>query len=651
MSQNKSLDINKADIAKVKEFCNKNNTSVVVIFFDDMVGSCALKQKLGEERFRKLREEHDELLTSIIIQNGDGEVIKSTGDGLLAVFYKPSIAVMRALKIQEKLRDHQYIRIRIGMNMGEVRVEGQSGRLKDLFGMHVDWANRAMSIAEGGHIIVTRFVYSNPSNWINEAQVSWKPQGLQVVKEDEEPLELFEPYNANITSPMESLKVAKSNIDNVNPSSPIQPNQGDNQYSGKDVISTYQTSERAAEDMRRYLLSSREAILIGTGINLLHSATTLIEFVNNIESGKTKATICMANPFSRFVEIRLFEEELGLHKPDVGYTGLLNRIKTLLDCKKRMERNSDQFKILLFNHYPTIAILKFDQHVFFYPYGYRTLGNLSPAFYVEAGCSTGRFLNDQINLILKDATYAEDIIAVDNNQLESLSNQPHYAVFFVPAASHPLYKLGSKILGYNIRENERLRSEFTEYIGNAKYYGFHLTVSDALIAYNTNQLDWFRAELMSIAKRFERFSINYKSILRVDEFRDHSAIVIGYDDPTGNLEILHTEITTRFNSQSPGSNYTIDTSLLPNQHHRSSRIESMLKWYKAPFILKEYHLHFTLLSGLHQQCDRENIVERLNVYINQINHLALDIRVETICLMKKADDGYWHIDSEIKLGK
>ena len=31
--------------------------------------------------------------------------------------------------------------------------------------------------------------------------------------------------------------------------------------------------------------------------------------------------------------------------------------------------------------------------------------------------------------------------------------------------------------------------------------------------------------------------------------------------------------------------------------------------------------------------------------------LALDIGVETICLMKKADDGYWHIDSEIKLGQ
>jgi hypothetical protein len=71
---------------------SREETSVRVIFFDDMRGSTALKELLAErsdeEAFQELRREHDRLVYEIIGRDGAGEVIKSTGDGLLAVFDK-----------------------------------------------------------------------------------------------------------------------------------------------------------------------------------------------------------------------------------------------------------------------------------------------------------------------------------------------------------------------------------------------------------------------------------------------------------------------------------------------------------------------------------------------------------------------------------
>jgi class 3 adenylate cyclase len=189
-----------------------DETSLVVIFFDDMKGSMALKEsmteKWDEQTFQRLRKEHDALLTSIITRDGAGEVIKSTGDGLLALFRKPSVAVERAVEIQERLHAHPHLSVRIGMDMGEVRVESD-GSARDAFGRHVDLAARALQLADGGHICVTRSVYTDAFSWITKARIAWKDHGPYRLKPADPPLEIFEPYNANIAQPMEELRGEK----------------------------------------------------------------------------------------------------------------------------------------------------------------------------------------------------------------------------------------------------------------------------------------------------------------------------------------------------------------------------------------------------------------------------------------------------------
>ena len=185
-------------------------TSLVVIFFDDMKGSVALKEsmteKWDEQTFQRLRKEHDALLKSIITRDGAGEVIKSTGDGLLAIFFKPSVAVERAVEIQERLHAHPHLSVRIGMDVGEVRIESDGSSVKvDAFGRHVDWAARAMQLVDGGHICVTRPLYTDAFSWITKTRIAWKDHGPYRVKPADPPMEFFEPYNANIAQPMESL--------------------------------------------------------------------------------------------------------------------------------------------------------------------------------------------------------------------------------------------------------------------------------------------------------------------------------------------------------------------------------------------------------------------------------------------------------------
>lgn len=183
-------------------------TDVLVIFFSDIKGSTALKESLAntqnEAAYHNLRQSHDDLITEVITRDQAGQIVKGTGDGFMAVFLSPATAVERSLEIQERLRGGQ-ISIRIGLDVGEVQVEWEGDRVKDVFGRHADWSARVEAMGDGGHILVTKPVYTDAFSWITKAQVAWKEQGAYRIKPGEPPLELFEPYNANLVQPLTEI--------------------------------------------------------------------------------------------------------------------------------------------------------------------------------------------------------------------------------------------------------------------------------------------------------------------------------------------------------------------------------------------------------------------------------------------------------------
>lgn len=182
---------------------------VLTIFFDDIKGSTALKESMvgsqSEQAFHALRHEHDQLVQEVICRDGGGQIVKSTGDGVLAVFLSPSVAVQAAMEIQERLHGHQLLSVRIGIDTGEVQVDWDGDQVKDVFGRHVDWAARVEAMGDGGHTVVTKPVYTDAFSWITKNRVAWKEQGQYHVKPGEPPLEVYEPFNANLTQPMDEL--------------------------------------------------------------------------------------------------------------------------------------------------------------------------------------------------------------------------------------------------------------------------------------------------------------------------------------------------------------------------------------------------------------------------------------------------------------
>ncbi|MCW3475798.1 adenylate/guanylate cyclase domain-containing protein, partial [Limobrevibacterium gyesilva] len=90
-----------------------------------------------------------------------GRLVKTIGDGFLAVFDSPVEAVRCAIVIQQsmvgrnlELPSAQWIRFRIGVNLGDVIVEPD-----DVFGEGVNVAERLEQLAEPGNIYISGGVY------------------------------------------------------------------------------------------------------------------------------------------------------------------------------------------------------------------------------------------------------------------------------------------------------------------------------------------------------------------------------------------------------------------------------------------------------------------------------------------------------------
>jgi predicted ATPase/class 3 adenylate cyclase len=129
-------------------------TGTVTFLFTDLEGSTRLWEEHSDEMRRALAR-HDEILREGVASNG-GHIVKTTGDGMHAVFDVPAAAVVAAIKVQRALAAERWdetgpLRVRMGIHTG---VADQ--RDGDYFGSAVNRAARLMSLAHGGQVLVSR---------------------------------------------------------------------------------------------------------------------------------------------------------------------------------------------------------------------------------------------------------------------------------------------------------------------------------------------------------------------------------------------------------------------------------------------------------------------------------------------------------------
>ena len=90
-----------------------------------------------------------------------GRLVKTTGDGFIAIFDSPVEAVRCSIVIQQNmigrnasLPKHHWIEYRIGVNLGDVIIEGD-----DVYGDGVNIASRLEGIAEPGQVFISGGIY------------------------------------------------------------------------------------------------------------------------------------------------------------------------------------------------------------------------------------------------------------------------------------------------------------------------------------------------------------------------------------------------------------------------------------------------------------------------------------------------------------
>jgi class 3 adenylate cyclase len=123
-------------------------TLLRAILFTDIVGSTELAARMGDRAWRDLLVDHDDRAVGAI-RAEVGRPVKSTGDGLLAVFEGPAQAVRAAFGVADAVKDLG-IRIRAGVHVGEIETRGD-----DVAGITVNVAARIEALAGADEVLVS----------------------------------------------------------------------------------------------------------------------------------------------------------------------------------------------------------------------------------------------------------------------------------------------------------------------------------------------------------------------------------------------------------------------------------------------------------------------------------------------------------------
>ncbi len=126
-------------------------SEVSTLLFTDIVQSTELARSMGDRNWLAVIDEHNSTAKKVVERHG-GEVVKHTGDGILATFSSPSSAIGAALDIKAALAGID-VEIRAGIHSGEVRRSAT-----DVEGLAVSIASRIMNEAAAGEITVSRTV-------------------------------------------------------------------------------------------------------------------------------------------------------------------------------------------------------------------------------------------------------------------------------------------------------------------------------------------------------------------------------------------------------------------------------------------------------------------------------------------------------------
>ncbi len=189
------------------------NPRTATFLFSDVENSTRLWEQFPDA-MRPALARHDALMKHAV-ETHHGRIVKTTGDGIHAVFDAASDGVAAALTAQQALLTEAWpvtigpLKVRMGLHTGECQE-----RDGDYYGAEVNRAARVMGIAHGGQILVSEVTAALIRNALppNASLAKLGEHRLKGLSTAEQIFQLSHPDLPAIFPPLNSASTAKDNL-------------------------------------------------------------------------------------------------------------------------------------------------------------------------------------------------------------------------------------------------------------------------------------------------------------------------------------------------------------------------------------------------------------------------------------------------------
>ena len=233
-------------------------------------------------------------------------------------------------------------------------------------------------------------------------------------------------------------------------------------------------------------------------------------------------------------------------------------------------------------------------------------------------------------------------------------SMPRFAVYYIPQADDPFYRLGTTLLGYGIRGRASvalphdLHEQFGQYEESwaaiSRPYGFHLTITEALDC-SWAAIPGIERELADLLGCFDpshSFALRRWDQNPVGIWGEagRNSLVLLYE-PNEYLRMLHTLLVARLNPLGTGSGYL--RRYLAHPEQEIPPYEALqIKLFYSPKIFDSWYPHFTVLNPY-----TGGEPARIASLLGSLFEPFANLTVQTACLLIQVDgEANWQIYRE-----
>ena len=220
-----------------------------------------------------------------------------------------------------------------------------------------------------------------------------------------------------------------------------------------------------------------------------------------------------------------------------------------------------------------------------------------------------------------------------------------FALYYVPPADSNFYRLGSEVLGYDVRQGKRLErsSGFENKLGDiptawtadARDFGFHMTITEAL-TYVPGTLEAIEQEIADILGSFNPESEMTLAREGLVQWKEGEVWVLRYA-PSRALELLQAVLVARLAKFGQTSMFFEEIEQHPERYAEPYE-RRRLKTFLSPRGLDTWPAHFTLLNP-HPREKNEGLAAAFEEMFGEFGRLE----ATTFSLMRKEGDAPWQL--------